>query len=112
MIGKKLLTSKVIPLYEVKELIKERGQSSELTYEQNITDGYAKKFSKLTKAKGAKLMEELQKIEGLDEKLIIKITDVLPTDIDRLNLILPKSVTLSEGIPQQIIDLVNKYVKK
>jgi len=112
VIGKKLISSEVIPLYEVKDMLKQRSQKGELTYEQNITDGYAKKFTKITRAKGEKLIDELKKVEGLDDKLAIKIADILPNDIDRLNLIIPKNVILGEGIPQQIVELVKKFVKK
>ena len=48
MIGKKLINSEPISLAEAKELIDARKKEGELSYEQNLTLEYTKKFAKLS----------------------------------------------------------------
>jgi len=110
MIGKKVISVKNVPLFEVKEVLGERNKEGELNYEQQHAFDYSKKFAKLTPAKGAKMLKELQAIEGLDEDFIIKVIDVLPQDIDIARLILYKG-NLSDDTLKQVVDISSKYAK-
>ena len=111
MIGKKLISSKNAPLYEVKEILSDRNKEGELTYEQTQAFDYSKKFSKITPAKGEKLREELQAIEGLDEDFVTKAIDVLPTDVNTARLILYKGTNVSDDTLKQVVEAVSKYAK-
>src|SRR3989338_8780042 len=104
MIGKKLISSKNAPLYEVKEILSDRNKEGELTYEQTQAFDYSKKFSKITPAKGEKLREELQAIEGLDEDFVTKAIDVLPTDVNTARLILYKGTNVSDDTLKQVVE--------
>jgi DNA-directed RNA polymerase subunit F len=111
MLGKEIKDSRVVPLYEVKELIAERAEAGELNYEQNAVSDYAKKFAKLPKTKGAKLFAELSEVEGVDAELAVKITDLMPRDIERLRLLIPKNAKIDEAKQKEILGIVEKYSK-
>jgi DNA-directed RNA polymerase subunit F len=106
MIGKKLLASKPITLAEVKDYLKDRSEQSELTYEQNLTNEYVKKFAKLAKTKAAKLLEELKAIEGMNEELAVKVVDLMPQSLDILRLVVPKGVKVSDEGLQAVLKAV------
>lgn len=112
MIGKRINSSEDIPLYKVKEILKEKSKEGELSYEQNLTYEYVKKFARLSSAKSEKLMAELKKIEGMDEKTAIKIVDILPEDEERLKVLIPKDSSLDEAKLKEILELVAKHSKK
>lgn len=113
MIGKKLISIKPVSLAAVKDVLKQRSESSEPTYEQNLTSDYVKKFAKLPLAKAVKLLEELKGIEALrdSEEVVVKIVDILPEDLDRLRLILPKGFKAKDEELQKIIETVKSFQK-
>ncbi len=112
MIGKKMISMKQIPLYEVREILEQRQEKSELGYEQKLTHDYVKKFAKISKVKGEKLLSELKAIENLDDALAIKIVDTLPGNIDVLRLLIPKGSKITEEQQQNILKIVGTYSKK
>lgn len=111
MIGEKMLGKKPVNLTEVKQLLAERKREKDLSYEQDITLKYAKKFSKLTLSQAQKLESELKKIEGLNDELIVKIMDILPGKKETLQLVIPKETVLNEASMQKILDLCKRYRK-
>ncbi len=112
MIGKKVNSVKEVPLFEVKELLKERNSEGDMNYEQGLAYDYSKKFSKLTKVKGEKIMEELKEVEGMTDSLAIAIANILPGDADVLKLLLPKETTYSGDQVKKIIEISVKYIKQ
>ncbi len=112
MIGKRINSSEEIPIYRVKEILKEKSKEGELSYEQNLTYEYVKKFARATPAKAEKMLGELKKIEGMDENTAIKIVDTLPKDMDRLRVLIPKDSSLDEAKQKEILELVIKQIKK
>lgn len=107
-----MIEKKPIPLVDVRELIKARAESMEnavLTYEQNQSDDYVKKFAKLSKAQAKELMEELQKVEVLDAETRVKIVDILPDDLETLKLLVPKNAKASEEDLNGILRHVKKH---
>lgn len=108
MIGKKQNYSNPVPLFEVREMLKTRSTEGELSYEQSQTLEYAKKFAKTHGQKAEKLLEELKAVEGVDEKLAIKITDILPKDLEQLKLIVPKGSKISDAAFEEILKAVKK----
>ena len=111
MIGKKLLSSQNSPLFEVREILSERNKEGELTYEQQHALDYAKKFAKLTLAKGEKLLNELKEL-GLDEDFITKAVDILPADAEIAKLIPYKGSAITDGQIKQVVELTSKYAKQ
>ncbi len=112
MIGKKMICMRQIPLYEVREILEQRQEKSELGYEQKLTHEYVKKFAKISKAKGDKLLPELKAIENIDEALAIKIIDTMPGSLDVLRLLIPKGSKITEEQQQNIMKIVGTYSKK
>jgi len=111
MIGKKIISARNSPLYDVKEVLTERNKEGELTYEQQHAFEYAKKFAKVTPAKGEKLLKDLKEIEGLDEDFITKAIDVLPADIETARLILYKGSAMADDKLKQVVEITSKYAK-
>ncbi len=112
MIGKRQVSAKDVPLFEVKELLAERNKEGELTYEQQQAFEYSKKFAKVTPAKGEKLLSELQAIDGLDDDFITKAIDILPSDLDTAKLILVKGgAVVSDETLKQVVEIASKYAK-
>ena len=115
MIGKKINSSQYISLAQVKDILKERLDQNEKgiepTYEQNLAKDYVKKFVKLTPAKARKLLDDLKKLDYLYEKTAIKISDIVPNDIDVLNLLISRDLNLDEAKQKNIIEVISKYSK-
>jgi len=111
MIGEKTLDKRPVTLAEVKQLLAERKKEKDLSYEQDITAKYAKKFSKISLAQALKLKAELKAIEGLSEEIIVKLVDMLPDKKERLQLLIPKETVLDEASLQKIVELCKKYRK-
>lgn len=108
MIGEKIIESRPVTLKEVDDLLSERKGEKELTYEQDLTLKYSKKFSKLTDAKYKSIIKDLSAVEGLTHELIVKIVDILPADKNILALILEKQ-NVSEDSRNQILEIANKH---
>ncbi len=112
MIGKKQVSAKDVPLYEVKEILSGRNKEGDLTYEQQQAFEYSKKFAKVTPAKGEKMNSELQAINGLDDDFITKVIDIMPPDLNTAKLILYKGgAQVSDETLKQVVEVVSKYAK-
>lgn len=113
MIGKKLISSRILALFELKDLVKERIDANEKgvepTYEQNMVTDYSKKFVKLSPAKARKCFDELKKIDGVSEVFASKVVDVLPEDLEELNLLIPRSEKVDEAKLKDILEAVKKF---
>ncbi|NMA44254.1 MAG: hypothetical protein GX950_00365 [Candidatus Diapherotrites archaeon] len=112
----KVIEMKPIFMQEVKEILKERKTSSdkELNYEQETTYKYIEKFAKLTEKQSKDLYASLSEIEFLkeNEELKHQIINVIPTRVEQLQLILPKTITPSEDELKQVIELTKKFEDK
>ncbi|CAB3289625.1 DNA-directed RNA polymerase subunit F [Methanocaldococcus lauensis] len=107
MIGKKILRERYVTISEALEIMNERAQIGELSYEQGCALDYLQKFTKLDKEAAKKLVEELKSL-GVDEKTAVKIADILPEDIDDL-----KAIYYKRDLPEnaeEILNTVKKYL--
>ncbi|HIJ97579.1 TPA: DNA-directed RNA polymerase subunit F [archaeon] len=112
MIGKKLTNSEPISLAEAKELIEVRKKEGELSYEQNLTLEYTKKFSKLSADDARALVNELLQIEKLTRVQAIELIDLFPKNLDELRLIFTKEhFVMSDEDLQKILGVLDKYRK-
>ena len=112
MIGKKLINSEPISLAEAKELIEVRKKEGELSYEQNLTLEYTKKFSKLSADDARALVNELLQIEKLTRVQAIELIDLFPKNLDELRLIFTKEhFVMSDEDLQKILGVLDKYRK-
>jgi DNA-directed RNA polymerase subunit F len=111
MISENKISEKPVSLTEIKQLLSGRKKEKELTYEQDLTLKYAKKFAKVTPAQLEKIKKELSKIEKLDEAAVIKLIDILPSTKESLELVIPKNVELEQADIEAILDVTKKYAK-
>lgn len=113
MIGKKLLNQKPLPLAEVESIIQKRKKDGELSYEQNLTLEYCKKFSKLNSKEAKQLLNELVKLEKVNEKYAIVLADIMPVNADEVQMIFAKEhYVLSDEEKQSILEILNKFRKE
>ncbi len=112
MIGKKSLTSEPISLAEAKEMIEVRKKEGELSYEQNLTLDYTKKFTKISADDARALMNELLQVEKLTKAQAVEIIDLFPKNLDEMKLIFTKEhFTMSDEDLQKILGIIDKYRK-
>jgi DNA-directed RNA polymerase subunit F len=107
MIGKKILGERYITVSEAADIMYQRAQIGELSYEQGCALDYLQKFAKLDKEEAKKLVEELVSL-GVDEKTAVKIADILPEDLDDL-----KAIYYKRDLPEnseEILEVVRKYI--
>jgi DNA-directed RNA polymerase subunit F len=78
--------------------------------ENKVVNDYLKTFTKLTKEKADKLMEEVRALNSpkIKEENIIKLADMLPEDAEDINKIFLE-VSLSEEESNAILNIVKQY---
>jgi DNA-directed RNA polymerase subunit F len=110
----KVVESKPVSLYEVKEILKARKAEKELSYEQDLTMKYVDKFAKITEKQTNDLIEKLKDFEFLkeNEELVYQIVNVLPTRLEQLQLIIPKNITPGEEELKAVLLLTEKFAEK
>ena len=110
----RVLESKPVSLYEVKETLKLRKAEKELNYEQDLTMKFVEKFAKLTEKQTTDLLSALAEVAFLkdNELLRYEIANVVPTRIEQLQLIIPKTITPSEEELNKVVELTKKFEDK
>jgi len=112
MIGKRLVNQEPLSLADVQELITKKKKEGELSYEQNLTLEYCKKFSKLSTKDTAKLVEELTQMEKLNSKQAIELCDIMPKKAEDVKLIFAKEhFVLGDEEISAILETLAKYRK-
>jgi len=106
--------AQLISLAEVKNILtKVEKERKELLYEQRIALEHAQKFAKLPAGKTKILIEDLKKVDGVEEFHAYKIADILPeTEDDVRTLFAKERVSLSADSIKKIIELVEKHYVK
>ncbi|MCX6802819.1 MAG: DNA-directed RNA polymerase subunit F [Candidatus Diapherotrites archaeon] len=113
MIGEEFVSRKPVTLVEVKAILKERKrEDKEPTYEQDQANKYVGNFAKLTDKQREKVFEELKALESLDEKSIVKIMDVMPSEIEIMKISVEKKEGLKEEDLVKALEIIKKYVAK
>jgi DNA-directed RNA polymerase subunit F len=104
----------IVSLAEVKSILtKIEKEREELLYEQRIALEHAHKFAKLNVTNTKKLINDLKKMEAIDEHQAYKIADILPkTEDDVKTLFAKERMTLSDKDAKQIISIVAEYLEK
>jgi DNA-directed RNA polymerase subunit F len=104
----------IVSLAEVKSILtKIEKEREELLYEQRIALEHAHKFAKLNVTNTKKLINDLKKMEAIDEHQAYKIADILPkTEDDAKTLFAKERMTLSDKDAKQIISIVAEYLEK
>jgi len=97
---------------EVKELLeKELEEREELTYEQKLTVSHIDRIKKVSLKNSRELFEELLKLERVNGSLALKMVEIIPKDIDDLDMIYQRErFRLSDEEKEQILAVVEKYL--
>jgi DNA-directed RNA polymerase subunit F len=106
--------TRYVSLSEVKNILKKISKErKELNYGQKIALEHSEKFARLPIKKTNDMIDELKKLESIEEIHAYKIADILPLTADDVKAIFAKErVTLSENTIKNILDIVNKYYTK
>ena len=106
MIGKDVIEEKPVTLVDVKQLLTKRKKEGELSYEQKISLDYVSEFGKTAISKVHAALEKL-KAEGMDERVAVKILDIMPKTKEELGLIFEKvRFDLSDAKAKKILSIV------
>lgn len=108
MIGKKVIENNPITMAEVKEILEERSQSIELTYEQNLALDHVTKFAKLDCESSKKLVDELQNI--IKKNQAIRLTNIMPEDMADMRLMFAKERgSHKKEELEQLLKIIEQY---
>ncbi len=91
MVTNEVLGEKPLTMVEMKEeLQKIKKRDGELNFRANKTEDYLNHFIKLSAKKSEELFEEITKLDipRLKEAHIVKIVDLIPSDIDQIKAVL------------------------
>jgi len=103
MIGKELIASKPVTLYEAGEIV--RSAEGEPTYEQNATLEYVKRVAGVDAQKAKDAVKKLVDL-GVPEDLAVRIVDVWPKDVSDLYVILAKEEGVKEDLYEKILEVL------
>ena len=96
---------------EAKKILEAKAKEKELGYEQKNALEYLRKFSKLTEKKIREAREELEKIGKLKERHIAMIINMLPKDMDDLNVLFANEIIApGEEEKKKILAVTKKLI--
>jgi DNA-directed RNA polymerase subunit F len=100
-----------VSLPEVKEILEEEAKARELSGEQKYSLEHSQRFARLDDKKARKLVAELMsEIEGLNETIAIKITDLMPKDAEDIRILFAKErAGAQKKDVEKILAIVEKY---
>ena len=100
-----------VTLPEAKEMLEKAAEERELSYEQHLALQHAQKFAKLSPEKAREMVEELKKIDVVDDYYATKIVEILPTHPDDVRAIFATDkIVLQLSQMEQILEIVRKYI--
>ncbi|MEM3609703.1 MAG: hypothetical protein QW474_03120 [Candidatus Aenigmatarchaeota archaeon] len=110
--SQKIKNIKYITLEETKHILEQRINEGQITYAQQTSLDYAKKYSKVDLQQVKELRAQLSEILS-DEFTIVRIIDMLPVFDETLNAITQKNdITLTNEQKNKILELCKEYRKK
>jgi DNA-directed RNA polymerase subunit F len=104
-------SEKPMSLAEVKNILKKVSKErEELIYEQRIALEHAQKFAKLSIKQTKDMINDLNKLDFIDENQAYKIADLLPVTEDDVRAFFAKErFTPTQEQIKKITTIVNKY---
>jgi len=106
MIGKEIISEKYTTIAHAAEIMDERADFDELSYEHGCSLDYLRKFSTISKEDADAMFEQLTNL-GLTEKMAVKIIDLLPETEEDLKIIFYR-VDVPEN-KDDILEVVSKF---
>jgi len=115
MIVKKVLSEEPLTFAEVKEILEAMRASAaesglEIRYEKRKVLSHVTKFAKMDAKRSRELVNELLKIDKMNEEIAVRIADLMPKSESEVRAIYAKErFTLSKEDIERILDCVAKY---
>ena len=115
MIVKKVLSEEPLTFAEVKEILEAMKASaaesgSEMRYEKRKVLSHVTKFAKMDAKRSRELVNELLKMDKMNEEIAVRIADLMPKSESEVRAIYAKErFTLSKEDIERILDCVAKY---
>jgi len=102
---------KLVSLSEVKNILRKISKErKDLIYEQKVALEHAERFAKLPVKQTKDLIDELMKLEHMEEYQAYKIADILPLTVDDVKAVFAKErYTPNEREIKTILEIVQKY---
>ena len=113
MAGKKRSDTRLASVPEVLNILEDRKKDGELGYEQTLAYEYATKFSQVKESDAKKMMKELVEL-GLDEKLALKMVEIMPDNASLVKLVLAMDKNRQPADDEtvgKILEVVKSYSK-
>lgn len=102
---------KIVSLAEVKDILTERQNESELTAEQKLALEHSQKFARIDSKKSKKLVKELTELGFVSETNAVKIADIMPSHADDVRLIFSKErASVEKKDIEKVLSVVQKYL--
>jgi len=115
MIVKKVLSEELLTFPEVKEILEAMRASaaesgSEMRYEKRKVLSHVTKFAKMDAKRSRELVNELLKMDKMNEEIAVRIADLMPKSESEVRAIYAKErFTLSKEDIERILDCVARY---
>ena len=115
MIVKKVLSEEPLTFAEVKEILEAMRASaaesgSEMRYEKRKVLSHVTKFAKMNAKRSRELVNELLKMDKMNEEIAVRIADLMPKSESEVRAIYAKErFSLSKEDIERILDCVAKY---
>lgn len=107
----KIIEAKPVPMGVAKEIMVKKERKEEISYEQKLAIEHLKKFTKLSKDKALKLIEEISNVVKLSDEILVQIVDILPQTKDELRTILAtEKFSLRDEEIEKILEIIKKYL--
>lgn len=114
MVGKEIVSEKVICVPYVRKVLEEIEKKEELEYEQRITLDHSRNFSLVSTTDSEKMDKELRKkVDRLDDFHTASIINIMPRTPDEVRLLFAKDrYKLEDKEITAILDIVKDYLPK
>lgn len=104
---------RIVTLAEVRAMLIKDEEQRELTYDKRVALDHARTFAPLSPDMSRKLVDNLTKIERVTPSHAVKISEILPRDVDELRPVFAKErFTLEEDEIKAILSEVEKYLEE
>jgi len=112
----KLVNEKPVSLAELKDKLEEiQKRDEQLSFRGNKVKDYLNKLVKLDSKKSQELVKKIESLEipRIKDRQIVKVVDVLPSDLEDMKALMTgETTTITDENMQKIVEAVKEYLPK
>ncbi|MCL4325463.1 MAG: RNA polymerase [Candidatus Thermoplasmatota archaeon] len=97
-------------VHEVKTILEEESKQRELSQLAKSTLTYLQKLNTIKSKEIRKMVNELMEVVNIDEKLAVKIADVMPQFPEEVRAIFQKIRNYKDDDIEKVLSIVKKYL--